>query len=110
MKQKVDLLIQFHTLIVLFLCWLVRTDEVVEPDDEMESLTSDVNTLEGEPLQSSARPKDIAGLNVARRQELAETLFKFQRLKLQMKRLVKNANTSALKIVRYRNTFPKTAD
>ena len=49
MEQRVDLLIQFHTLIVLFLCWLVRTDEVVEPDDEMKSLTSDVNGLEGEP-------------------------------------------------------------
>ena len=60
------LLIQFHTLIVLFLWWLVGVDKVVEPDDEMKSLTSDVNGLEGEPLQSSACPKDIAGLNVAR--------------------------------------------
>ena len=65
MKREVGLLIQFHTLIVLFLCWLVGTYEVVEPDDEVKSLTGNVNGLEGEPLQSSARPKDIAGLNVA---------------------------------------------
>ena len=61
-----ELLIQFHTLIVLFLCWPVGADRVVEQDDEMKSLTSDVNDLKGEPLQSSARPKDIASLNVAR--------------------------------------------
>jgi len=64
--DKMDLLIQFHTLIVLFLCWPVGVDRVVEKDNEMESLTSDVIGLEGEPLQSSARPKDIASLNVAR--------------------------------------------
>ena len=45
MKQRVGLLIQFHALIVLFLCWLVGTDKVVEPDDEMKGLTSDVNGL-----------------------------------------------------------------
>ena len=88
-KRRVGLLIQFHTLIVLFLCWLVGADKVVEPDDEMKSLTSDVNSLEGEPLQSSACPKDVAGLNVARQQELAEPLFRFRRLELQRKRLVK---------------------
>ena len=66
MKRKVGLLIQFHTLIVLFLRWLQGADKLVEPDDEMESLTSDVNGLEGKPLQSSARPKDIASLNMAR--------------------------------------------
>ena len=93
-KQKVDLLIQFHPLIVLFLCWPVGADKVVEPDDEMKSLTSDVNGLEGEPLQSSARPKDIASLSVARQQELAERLFKYRRLELQMKQLVKTDNLS----------------
>ena len=65
MKQKVDLLIHFHALVVLVLCWLVGADKVVEPDDEMKSLTGDVNGLEGEPLQSSACPKDVTGLNVA---------------------------------------------
>ena len=50
----------------------------------MKSLTSDVNGLEGEPLQSPALPEDIAGLNIARQQELAELLFKFRRLKLQI--------------------------
>ena len=88
-KGRVGLLIQFHTLVVLFLCWLVGANKVVEPDDEMESLTGDVNGLEGEPLQSSACPKDVAGLNVARQQELAEPLFKYRRLELQIKRLVK---------------------
>ena len=77
-----DLLIRFHTLIVLILCWPVVADKVVEQDDKMKSLTSDANGLEGEPLQSSARPKDIAGLNAARQQELAERLFKFRRLEL----------------------------
>ena len=85
MKQKVDLLIQFHTLIKLILCWPFRTDKVVEPDDEMKGLASDVNGLEGEPLHSSARPKDIASLNIARQQELPERLFKFRRLELQIK-------------------------
>ena len=65
MKRKLGLLIQFHTLIVLFLCWLQGADKLVEPDDEMESLTSDVNGLEGKPLHSSARLKDIASLNMA---------------------------------------------
>ena len=82
MKGRVGLLIQFHTLIVLFLCWLVGADKVIEPDDEMKSLTSDVNGLEGEPLQSSACPNDVAGLNVARQQELAEPLFRSWRLEL----------------------------
>ena len=45
MKQRVGLLIQFHALIVLFLYWVVGPDEVVEPDDEMKSLTSDVDGL-----------------------------------------------------------------
>ena len=89
MKGRVGLLIQFHTLIVLFLCWLVGADKIVELDDEMKSLTSDVNGLEGEPLQSSACPKDIASLNVARQQELEESLFRFRRLEQQIEQLVK---------------------
>ena len=84
-----DLLIQFHTLIVLFFCWPVRADKVVEQDDEVKSLTSDVNGLEGEPLQSSAGTKDIASLNVARQQEFAERLFKFRRLELQINNWLK---------------------
>ena len=68
----------------LFVSWPVGADKVVELDDEMKSLTSDVNGLEVEPLQSSALPKDIASLNVARQQELAEPLFKFRRLELQI--------------------------
>ena len=94
MEGRVGLLIQFHTLIVLFLCWIIGADKVVEPDDEMKSLTGNVNGLEGEPLQSSARPKDIAGLNVARQQELADSLFIFRHLGLQMKQLVRKDNTS----------------
>ena len=89
-----DLLIQSHTLIVLFLCWPVGADKVVEADDEVKSLTSDVNGLEGEPLQSFARLKDIASMNVARQQELAERLFKYRRLEPQMKQFVKNDNLS----------------
>ena len=65
-RQKADLLIQFHTLIVLFICWPVGADMVVEPNDEMKSLTSDVNGLEGEPFHPSTLLKDIASLNVAR--------------------------------------------
>ena len=65
-KQKSNSLIQVHTLIVLFICWPVRADKVVEPNNEMKSLASDVNGLEGEPLHPSALPKDIASLNVAR--------------------------------------------
>ena len=83
-KNKADLLIQVQSLIVLFIGWSVGADKVVELDDEMKSLTSDMNGLEGEPLQSSALPKDIASLNIARQQELAEPLFKFRRLKLQI--------------------------
>ena len=94
-KRKVGLLIQFHTLIVLFLRWLLGADKLVEPDDEMKSLTSDVNGLEGEPRQSSARPKDIASLNIARQQELADPHFKFRCLILQTKRLVRNESMSA---------------
>jgi len=52
----------------------------------MRSLTSDVNGLEGEPLHSSALPKDIASLNIARQQELAEPLVLFWRLELQIKK------------------------
>jgi len=70
-KQKVDLLIQLHTFIVLFVCWPLGADGVVEPDDEVKSLASDVNSLEGEPLDSSARPNDIASLDVARQEEPA---------------------------------------
>jgi len=88
-KQIADLLVQVHTLIVLFISWSVGADKVVESDDEMKSLTSDVNGLEGEPLQSSALPKDIASLNIARQQELAEPLFKCRRLELQTKQMVK---------------------
>jgi len=88
-KQKLNLLIQIHTLIVLFICWSVRADKVVELDDEMKRLTSDVNGLEGEPLHSSALPKDIASLNIARQQELAEPLVRFWRLELQIKQMVK---------------------
>ena len=95
MKREVGLLIQFHTLIVLFLCWLVGAYKVVEPDDKMKSLTGNVNGLEGEPIQSSARPKDIAGLNVARQQELADSLFIFRHLELQMKQLIRKYNTGA---------------
>ena len=95
MKRRVGLLIQFHTFIVLFLCWIIGANKVVEPDDEMKSLTGNVNGLEGEPLQSSACPKDIAGLNVARQQELADSLFIFRHLELQMKQLVRKDNTSA---------------
>ena len=84
MKQKADLLIQFQALIVLVVCWPVGADKIVEPDDEMKSLTSDVNGLEGEPLHSSARPNDITSLNVARQQEPAEPLFKFWCLELQI--------------------------
>ena len=65
-KKKADLLIQVHSLIVLFIGWSVGADKVVELDGEMKSLTSDVNRLEGEPLQSSALPKDITSLNIAR--------------------------------------------
>src|SRR5258706_12067863 len=90
-KHKADLLIQFHTLIVLFLCWPVGADKVVEPYDEMRSLMSDVNSLEGEPLHSSACPNDIAGLNVARQQEPAEPFFKFRCLELQIKDMVKSS-------------------
>src|SRR5258706_12365545 len=90
-KHKADLLIQFHTLIVLFLCWPVGADKVVEPYDEMRSLMSDVNSLEGEPLHSSARPNDIASLNVARQQEPAEPFFKFRCLELQIKDVVKSS-------------------
>jgi hypothetical protein len=85
---KADLLIQFHTLIVLFFCWPIGADRVVEPDDEMKSLASDVNSLEGEPLHSSARPNDIASLNVARQQELAEPLFKHRCLELQTRKMI----------------------
>jgi len=84
-----DLLIQLHTLIVLLICWPIGADKVVESDDEMKRLASDVNGLEGEPLHSSACPKDIASLNVARQQELAERLFKFRCLKLEIKGMVK---------------------
>ena len=90
-ENKADILIQFHTFIVLFLCWPVGADKVVEPYDEMKSLTSDVNSLEGEPLHSSARPNDIASLNVARQQELAGTFFKFRGLELQIKEMVKSS-------------------
>ena len=90
-KQEADLLIQFHTLIVLLLSWPVGADKVVEPYDEMKSLTSDVNSLEREPLHSSARPNDIASLNVARQQEPAEPLFKFRGLELQTKEMVKSS-------------------
>ena len=55
----------------------------------MKSLTSNVNGLEGKPLHSSALPKDIASLNIAGQQELAERLFKFRRLELQIKQMVK---------------------
>ena len=88
-KQKLDLLIQVHTLIVLFICWSLGADKVVESDDEMKSLTSDVDGLEGEPLHSSALPKDIASLNIARQQELAQLLFEFRRLELQIRQIVK---------------------
>jgi len=88
-KQKADLLIQVHTLIVLFIFWSVGADKVVESDDEMKGLTSDVNCLEGEPLHSSALPKDIASLNIARQQELAEPCFEVRRLELQLKNIVK---------------------
>jgi hypothetical protein len=88
-KQKADLLIQVHTLIVLFICWSVGLDEVVESDDEMKCLTSDVNGLEREPLHSSAFPKYISSLNIARQQELAERLVKFRSLELQVKQMVK---------------------
>ena len=87
-KYKADLLIQFHTLIALFLCWPVGADKLVEPYDKMKSLTSDVNSLEREPLHSSARPNDIASLNVARFQELAEPLIKCRGLELQIKEMV----------------------
>src|SRR5258706_10464124 len=90
-KHKADLLIQFHTLIVLFLCWPVGADKVVEPYDEMKCLMSDVDSLEGEPLHSSARPDDIASLNVARQQEPAEPFFKFRSLELQIKDMVKSS-------------------
>ena len=88
-KHKADLLIQLHTFIVLFLCWPVGADKIVESYDEMKRLTSDVNSLKGEPLHSSARPKDIASLNVARQQELAERFFRFRCLELQIKDMVK---------------------
>ena len=88
-KREAGSLIQVHALIILFLCWLVGADKVVEPGDEVKGLTGDVNSLEGEPLQSSALPEDIASLNVARQQELAEPLFKFRHLGLQIKQLVK---------------------
>ena len=65
-RQRADLLIQVHSFIVLFNSWSVGADKVVELDDEMKSLTSDVNRLKGEPLQSPALPKDIASLNIAR--------------------------------------------
>ena len=84
-KQKSDLLIQVHALVVLFIGWSVRADRVIELNDEMKSLTSDVNGLEGEPPHSPALPKDISSLNVARQQELAEPLFKFRGLELQRK-------------------------
>jgi len=74
-KRKWTYSPQFHTLIVLFLCWPVGADKIVEQDDEMKRLTSDANDLEGEPLQSSALPKDIASLNTARQQELAGRFF-----------------------------------
>ena len=57
------LLLQFHDLIVLSLSWLVSADEAIELD-EMKSLKNDMSGLEGEPLHSSARPKDIASLNI----------------------------------------------
>ena len=88
-KQKSDLLIQVHSLIVLFIGWSVRADRVIESNDEVKSLTSYVNGLEGEPLHSSALPKDISSLNVARQQELAEPLFKFRRLELQKNKMIK---------------------
>ena len=84
-KQKADLLVQVHTLIILFIGWSTGAERVVEVDDEMKSLTSDVNGLAGEPLQSSALPEDITSLNIARQQELAEPLFEFRRLELQIK-------------------------
>ena len=90
-KHKVDLLIQFSTLIVLFLCWPVGADKVVESYDQMKSLMSDVNGLEGEPLHSSARPNDIASLNVARQQEPAEPFVKFRCVELQIKDTVKSS-------------------
>jgi len=55
----------------------------------MKGLTSNVNGLEGEPLHSSALSKDIASLNIARQQELAEPFFKFRGLELQIKQMVK---------------------
>jgi hypothetical protein len=55
----------------------------------MKCLTSDVNGLKGEPLHSSAFPKYISSLNIARQQELAERLVKFRRLELQIKQIVK---------------------
>ena len=82
-ETKGDLLIQLHALIILFICWPVRTDEVVEADNEMKSLASDVNGLEGEPFHPSACPKDISSLNVTRQQEPAEPLFKVWCLELQ---------------------------
>jgi len=42
-----------------------------------ESFTSDVNGTDGKLLYTSARPKDIVSLNVARHQELAEALSNF---------------------------------
>ena len=71
---------------MLFFCWPIRADRVVEPDDEMKSLTSDVDSLEGEPLHSFAGSNDITSLNVARQQELAEPLFKLRCLELQNKK------------------------
>jgi len=82
-RSKGDLLIQIHAIIILFLCWPIGADKVVEPDNEMKSLASDVNGLEREPFHPSARSEDISSLNVARRQELAEPLFEFWCLELQ---------------------------
>ena len=87
--QEANSLIQFHTLVILFICRPVRTDKVIETDDEVKSLASNVNGLEGEPLHSSAGPDNISGLDVARQQELAELFFKFRCLELWIGRMVK---------------------
>ena len=108
MKHKEDLLIQFHALIVLVVCWPVGADEVVKSDDEMKRLTSDVNSLEGEPPHSSACSNDITSLNIARQQEPAEPLFKFWCLELQMKQIVKSTICEPNTLFGYRNNLSGT--